>query len=292
MGRELSTSHRGETDVLIDIGGRRRVLGLSNKTGRLWRATKNVLGDELADRLVLRAEDYWSTGDPLSKDRIWSHHVARALELDPDAFTREVERARRRDALEAVVRELAPRIRALPRKTPLPTSVPPPPEPGPHPPEPEPRPKLVRRPLEEHETDVATYRTPEEQRDLERNEAPLVKAFGEHLRARGDEVDRLSVEMPGRRRPYRIDLVNFSRGWLVEAKWKSTIDDARAAVGQLAHYRYLVEKAQHSLRVREEVVLFGSEPEHEIKRFLGHLEYGVVWRDNRGFVGLPPALRL
>jgi hypothetical protein len=78
------------------------------------------------------------------------------------------------------------------------------------------------------------------------------------------------IDAPQKVRPFRIDLVDFTRQLLIEAKFVSTVEDVRMAVGQQAHYTYLVGRSNPRPleTVKGEVVLLGDEPGEEIKEFL------------------------
>ena len=156
-------------------------------------------------------------------------------------------------------------------------------------PEPDPLPKPIARrtAVEQHKTDTAKYLSPEQQRQLERNEGPLVEAFAAHLRGKGHDVDAVTFELTGRERIYRADLVDFTRHVLVEAKFQPRMDDLRTAIGQLAHYSFLAERAVTPVQVIREVVLFGSEPDVEIKELVDALNLGLVWRDGDRFRDQP-----
>jgi hypothetical protein len=150
-----------------------------------------------------------------------------------------------------------------------------------------PSPAVRRRPLEEHATDVSSYRSEEQQRELERREAPLVQAFASLLSSKGHDVDGVEVTLPDATRPFRVDLFDYSADMLVEAKWSPSVEDVRMALGQLAHYRFLLEQAPDGPRVQDEVVLLGSEPSEHIKEFLKTLFVGLVWQDGESFVDYP-----
>ncbi len=115
-----------------------------------------------------------------------------------------------------------------------------------------------------------------------------MKAFSTHLTEKGHRVGAYDISVHGVARPYRVDLYDHETKSVIEAKWESTIEDIRMAVGQLAHYSYLLGSADSPVTTARETILLGSEPRPEIRHFLAELRIGVVWLAGGSLDGEPP----
>ncbi len=118
---------------------------------------------------------------------------------------------------------------------------------------------------------------------VERREHRLVKEYESHLRRNRDEVGAL--ELPVDSTTLRTDLVNVTRGHLIEAKGTTRRESVRMAIGELADYAYLIEEdppgsLPHPLR---NAILVPSRLSQALERLLSRLDIAVVWKTGDGF---------
>jgi hypothetical protein len=101
-------------------------------------------------------------------------------------------------------------------------------------------------PIEQQWTEKVFIAPSHEEREAERREQKLVKAFEAHLKKRGHTVCRLKIVPPGEANPIFCDLRDITTNSLVEAKGSVTRNAIRMAVGQLADYRRFLEQEPHA----------------------------------------------
>jgi hypothetical protein len=105
-------------------------------------------------------------------------------------------------------------------------------------------------------------------------ESGLVHEYVEHLEAAGDEVRSLLVALQGGR-SMRNDVINCTRGTLVEAKQAATREHIRTAIGQILDY-------QRYWKAKHRAVLLPDKPDEDLLRLLDSVRVKAIWRDGKG----------
>ncbi len=100
-------------------------------------------------------------------------------------------------------------------------------------------------PIEEQWTEKVYIAPSHEEREAERREQKLVKAYEAHLKKKGHEVCRLKIVPPGEAKPMFCDLRDLTTNTLVEAKGSVSREAIRMAIGQLVDYgRFVTDDAR------------------------------------------------
>lgn len=97
--------------------------------------------------------------------------------------------------------------------------------------------QVTEVPIEQQWTEKMFVAPSQEEREAERREQKLVKAFEAHLKKKGHRVCRLKIVPPGEAKPIFCDLRDSTVNTLVEAKGSVSRQAIRMAIGQLADYR-------------------------------------------------------
>lgn len=110
-----------------------------------------------------------------------------------------------------------------------------------------------------------------------RREQQLVRRFAKHLEAKGHEVSRHAITLPGGTE-LKSDLFDHKRQLLVEAKSSADRPSVRMAIGQLMDYRRGIAPAPKAL-----AVLVPERVGPDLEVLLESLDIGVIWATGKGF---------
>jgi hypothetical protein len=141
------------------------------------------------------------------------------------------------------------------------------------------RPRVSKQrviPVEELHAEGYEYQPDAEIKKALRRESRLVTDYVAALRAKGDEVSALALELAFGG-TLRCDVYNRSRGQLVEAKVTATRPAVRMAIGQLADYARFVRPEPIK------AILLEARPSADLVDLLASQSIGVIWRDGDGF---------
>jgi hypothetical protein len=133
-------------------------------------------------------------------------------------------------------------------------------------------------PVEEQWTEKVYIAPSHEEREAERREQKLVKAYEAYLKKKGHEVCRLKIVPTGEAKPLFCDLRDVSTNSLVEAKGSVSRQSIRMAIGQLADYRRFVAGDPHA------AVLVPEEPRGDLLELLKTQGIAAVWPENDAFI--------
>lgn len=133
-------------------------------------------------------------------------------------------------------------------------------------------------PIEQQWTEKVYIAPSHEEREGERREQKLVKAYEAHLKKKGHTVCRLKIVPAGEAKPIFCDLRDTTTNSLVEAKGSVTRDAIRMAIGQLADYRRFTPKDATA------AVLVPEEPRPDLIALLAAAGITAIWPDNGGFI--------
>jgi len=132
-------------------------------------------------------------------------------------------------------------------------------------------------PIEQQWTEKVFIAPSQEEREAERREQKLVKAFEAHLKRKGHDVCRLKIVPPGEAKPLFCDLRDTTANTLVEAKGSVSRQAIRMAIGQLADYRRF---ADPKARV---AVLVPERPRQDLVALLNAEGIAAIWPADGGF---------
>jgi hypothetical protein len=133
-------------------------------------------------------------------------------------------------------------------------------------------------PVEEQWTEKVFIAPSHEEREAERREQKLVKAYEAYLKKKGHEICRLKIIPPGEAKPLFCDLRDITMNSLVEAKGSVTRQAIRMAIGQLADYRRFVTGDPRA------AVLVPEQPRSDLLELLKTQGIAAVWPENDRFV--------
>jgi hypothetical protein len=137
--------------------------------------------------------------------------------------------------------------------------------------------RVTEVPIEQQWTERMFVAPSQEEREAERREQKLVKAFEAHLKTRGHVVHRLRIVPPGEAKPLFCDLRDSTANTLVEAKGSVTRQAIRMAIGQLADYRRFTDpKARPA-------VLLPEPPRRDLLALLEAEGIAAIWPSDDGF---------
>jgi hypothetical protein len=132
-------------------------------------------------------------------------------------------------------------------------------------------------PIEQQWTEKVFIAPSQEEREAERREQKLVKAFEAHLKKKGHVVSRLKIVPPGEAKPLFCDLRDATANTLVEAKGSVSRQAIRMAVGQLADYRRFADPDV------KRAVLVPESPRPDLLALLEAEGVAAIWPVNDGF---------
>jgi hypothetical protein len=132
-------------------------------------------------------------------------------------------------------------------------------------------------PIEQQWTEKVFIAPSHEEREAERREQKLVKAFEAHQKTRGHTVCRLKIVPPGEAKPIFCDLLDVTTNSLVEAKGSVSRNAIRMAVGQLADYRRFLEQEPRA------AVLLPEQPRADLLALLESQGIVAIWASDGGF---------
>lgn len=131
--------------------------------------------------------------------------------------------------------------------------------------------------IEQQWTEKVYVAPSHEEREAERREQTLVKAFEAHLKKKGHTVCRLKIVPAGEAKPIFCDLRDTTANSLVEAKGSVTRDAIRMAIGQIADYRrFASEEATPA-------VLLPEQPRADLLSLLETAGIAAIWPLDGGF---------
>jgi hypothetical protein len=137
--------------------------------------------------------------------------------------------------------------------------------------------QVTEVPIEQQWTERMFVAPSQEEREAERREQKLVRAFEAHLKKRGHVVHRLKIVPPGEAKPLFCDLRDSTANTLVEAKGSVTRQAIRMAIGQLADYRRFTDpKARPAVLVPEP-------PRSDLLALLKSQGIDAIWPTAEGF---------
>lgn len=132
-------------------------------------------------------------------------------------------------------------------------------------------------PIEQQWTEKMFVAPSQEEREAERREQKLVKAFEAHLKKKGHLVSRLKIVPPGEAKPLFCDLRDATANTLVEAKGSVSRQAIRMALGQLADYRRFADPDA------KPAVLVPESPRPDLLALLDAEEVAAIWPVSDGF---------
>lgn len=107
-------------------------------------------------------------------------------------------------------------------------------------------------------------------------ESRLVHAYARHLRAQGEQVARLRIDVTAAETIY-ADVFSPTRNLLVEAKAAPSRHAIRTAIGQLLDYGRYCDRASRAVLVPER-------PSDDLLALLTAIDIGAIWRGPSGFL--------
>lgn len=137
--------------------------------------------------------------------------------------------------------------------------------------------RVVEVPIEQQWTEKVFVAPSQEEREAERREQKLVKAFEAHLKQLGHVVSRLKIVPPGEAKPIFCDLWDSTANTLVEAKGSVSRQAIRMAVGQLADYRRFADPNARP------AVLVPESPRIDLMALLEAEGIAAIWPAADGF---------
>jgi hypothetical protein len=137
--------------------------------------------------------------------------------------------------------------------------------------------RVTEVPIEQQWTERMFVAPSQEEREAERREQKLVKAFEAHLKKRGHVVHRLKIVPPGEAKPLFCDLRDATANTLVEAKGSVTRQAIRMAIGQLADYRRFADPQARL------AVLVPEAPREDLLALLRAEGIAAIWPTETGF---------
>jgi hypothetical protein len=132
-------------------------------------------------------------------------------------------------------------------------------------------------PIEQQWTEKMFIAPSQEEREAERREQKLVKAFEAHLKKKGHVVSRLKIVPPGEAKPLFCDLRDATANTLVEAKGSVSRQAIRMALGQLADYRRFADPDV------KPAVLVPEPPRPDLLALLDAEGVAAIWPVSDGF---------
>jgi hypothetical protein len=132
-------------------------------------------------------------------------------------------------------------------------------------------------PVEQQWTEKVFIAPSHEEREAERREQKLVRAFEAHLKKKGHDVCRLKIVPPGEAKPIFCDLRDVTANSLVEAKGSVTRGAIRMAIGQLADYSRFVAGDVRC------AVLVPERPRQDLLTLLENQGIVAIWPVGEGF---------
>jgi hypothetical protein len=139
--------------------------------------------------------------------------------------------------------------------------------------------KVKAVPVEQALTESMVVQGRQEPYEAERREQRLVRSLAEQLESAGHEVCRLQFRPDGEPAPLFCDLYDKTTNTLYESKSTVTRPATRMAIGQLADYARLIDRAP------KRVLLMPERPRADLLALAASQGVTVTWPDGDGFAG-------
>jgi hypothetical protein len=137
--------------------------------------------------------------------------------------------------------------------------------------------QVTEVPIEQQWTEKMFVAPSQEEREAERREQKLVKAFEAHLKKKGHVVCRLKIVPPGEAKPLFCDLRDSTANTLVEAKGSVSRQAIRMAIGQIADYRRFADPNARA------AILVPETPRPDLLALLESAGIAAIWPTKTGF---------